>query len=156
MSSLAFLGDLAASPLCDLLSAEKPDAPKKTPGAYIFLAGSGVTFRYPNGESSVFYIGQATRLRRRLLTHRKNILEVKTRELSVYGPVREYGAAFGAQYCFIRADERYNPRQLEDLLMARFARIYRGLPVANSAAGWKRIRGIISRESRIETGPVVD
>jgi hypothetical protein len=152
MASLEFVGDLLASPLCDLLSADKPDAPKKTPGAYILVAGSGTVFRYPRGESPVFYIGKATGVRGRLLTHRKNILQAMTAGAHVYGPVREYGAAFGAYYSFIRATDEYSPSELEDLLMARFAKRYRSLPVANSAAGWKRIRRIISCESRSDPG----
>jgi hypothetical protein len=146
MSSLEFVGGLATSPIRDLLSADKPDAPKKMPGAYILIAGSGTTFRYPGGESSVFYIGQATKVRRRLFTHRKNILEAMNRRLCVHLPLEEYGAAFGAHYSIVLAGEAFAPPDLEDLLMARFARQYRSLPVANGAGGWKRIRKIIRSE----------
>jgi hypothetical protein len=146
MSSLGFLGNLSASPVCDLLGAEKPEAPRES-GAYILIAGSGTTFRYPSGESSVFYIGQASRLRRRLRTHRKNILNAQDRGLFVYRPIREYGAAFGAYYSYMLAGTAYQPRELEDVLMARFARQYRSLPIANSTGGWKRIRRIIEELS---------
>src|SRR5438045_743284 len=93
MSALDFLGNLIARPVCDLLAADNPAAPR-TPGAYILLARSGVTFRYPGGESPVFYIGKAERLRRRLLTHRRNIRAAGERKLSLHRPVREYGHAF--------------------------------------------------------------
>jgi len=151
MSPLGFVGDLSTSPLADLLC-DNPDVPKRTPGAYILVASSGITFRYPRGESPVFYIGKADRVRHRLLTHRNKIWEAMTQKQSVYGPVGEYGAAFEARYSFIRADDQRTPEELERLLMARFARIYRGLPVANTAADWERLRQIISRESQAEPG----
>ncbi len=38
-------------------------------GAYVLLAGPGNTFPYPRRRSSVFYIGKASNLHRRLTTH---------------------------------------------------------------------------------------
>jgi hypothetical protein len=149
MSSLDFLGNLIASPIRDLMNCDRVDAPRE-PGAYILIATPGITFRYPRGESSVFYIGQTVRLRKRLRTHRKNILKANDQSQPVYRPVREYGAAYGAHYSFVVAGTEYTSRRLEDLLMARFARKYRSLPVANGAGGWKRIRQIIAAEGLAE------
>ncbi len=39
------------------------------PGVYVFLAGPHTQFMYPRRSSSVFYIGQASDLRRRLYKH---------------------------------------------------------------------------------------
>jgi len=146
MSPLDFLKDFTPSPERDLLSSDKPDAPRE-PGAYVLIAASGVTFRYPCGESPVFYIGQAKRLRRRLLTHCKNIKNARDyRSQFVYGPIREYGAAFGAHYSFLLADVGQSPQDLEHRLMAHFARQFRSLPVANRQGDWKRILGIINAQ----------
>jgi hypothetical protein len=151
MALFGFLGDLHVPQPCDLLGGQKPDVPKKTPGAYVLVAESGTLFRYPGGESSVFYIGQASRLRRRLLTHRKNILLAKAEDrlLSVYRPVAEYGAAFGAHYVFIPAQPGGIPEDMEIDLMARFAQQYRSLPIANSAGSWKRIRNLITKANKL-------
>jgi hypothetical protein len=111
------------------------------------MAEPGMAFRYPRGESPVFYIGQGIRIRGRLRRHRVGILEARNaRRLCLYRPTREYGAAFGAYYSFVLAPSGIHPRGLEDLLMARFARQYRSLPVANGAGAWARIRRIIEVE----------
>jgi hypothetical protein len=146
MSALSFLGNLAAPPLRDLLTWNQLEVPGE-PGAYVLMAQPGVTFRYPCGESPVFYIGQGMRLRGRLRRHRVGILEARNnRRLCLYRPTREYGAAFGAYYTFVVAPAGSRPKDLEDLLMARFAMQYRSLPVANGAGAWARIRRIIDTE----------
>jgi hypothetical protein len=121
------------------------------------MARPEIKFRYPRDESPVFYIGQAGKLRVRLYRHRTGIIQAKEgRRLCLYRATREYGAAFGAYYSFVLADVGESPKCLEDLLMARFARQYGSLPVANGAGGWKRIRGIIDRECRAEEGAAAD
>jgi hypothetical protein len=65
---LAFLEGMLASPVSDLLTWNKKDVPRE-PGAYILMANSDVTFRYPWAGSPVFYIGQTGKLRRRLYQH---------------------------------------------------------------------------------------
>ena len=97
MSPLGFVGSLSASTLCDLLAGDKLEAPREQ-GAYILVAELEITFRYPRGESSVFYLGQTSNLRKRLRTHRRNILKARDQSQPVYRPVREYGAAFGAHF----------------------------------------------------------
>jgi hypothetical protein len=151
MTPLDFLGDLIPSPVRDLLTWDKTQAPR-APGAYILLAGSGATFRYPAGESPVFYIGQAGKLRSRLWRHMTAIRQAReARRHCVYRPTREYGAAFGTHYSFVLAPSGWLPKRLEDVLMARFARRYRSLPVANGAGAWRRIRAIIDCESQAES-----
>jgi hypothetical protein len=70
------------------------------------------------------------------------------RRLCLYRPIREYGAAFGAHYSFVVAPPGWFPMDLEDRLMALFARQYLSLPVANGAGAWRRIRAIIDREAQ--------
>lgn len=142
---LKFLGRLSSSPVRDLLGVN-PDIPTRTPGAYILLAKSDILFRYPLGDSPVFYIGKADNgVRGRLMTHRKNILEAKdNRAHCIYRPLREYGAAFGTLFAYVPAGSEWAPGDLEVQLMARFAKRYGSLPVANSAGDWNRIRGVIN------------
>jgi hypothetical protein len=144
---LNFLGTMTASPVRDLLTWSKSDVPKE-PGAYILLARPEISFRYPRAESPVFYIGQASNLRGRLYRHRVGIKEAKEhRKQCLYRPTREYGASFGAFYTFVLAESGCSPKSLEDLLMARFAKGYGSLPVANGAGAWERIRRLIEGEA---------
>jgi hypothetical protein len=148
MNPLDFLGDLSPAPMRDLLAWDNEQVPN-APGAYILLAGCGATFRYPAGESPVFYMGQGGRLRGRLHKHLTEVRQARdARRQCLYRPRREYGAAFGAHYSFVLAPPGMLPGKLEDLLMARFARRYRSLPVANGAGAWRRIRAIIDREAQ--------
>jgi hypothetical protein len=144
MCQLGFFSDLNPSPLCDLLTANLMSIPPRTPGAYVLLARPGVTFRYPVGESRVFYIGQSIYLRARLKGHRNHITEAMSpRRKCLYRPVGEYGAACGAYYSTILAGPGRDTIELEDQVLARFAQLHRSLPAANGAAGWRRLRLII-------------
>ncbi len=119
-----WLGDLAHHVVCD------------RPGVYVLLARPGVTFPYPRRQSSVFYIGQASNLRRRLGTHARFVKEVhRARKLTLYWQMYEYGAAFGCRYTTIVARRR-DPRGLEQDVLAMFAEAYRAWPVANTIGGW--------------------
>jgi len=112
------------------------DVPEKR-GAYVLLAASGTTFMYPRRQSSVFYIGQARNLRRRLLQHRRFAIVARdNRKEVLYWPRYEYAAAFGARYTFILAKPREKPKTLENELLAMFAEHYRSWPVANGTGGW--------------------
>ena len=144
MEPLAFLGDLSPSSEGDLSNWDKKNV-RPEPGVYILLSGDGTTFRYPRGESPVFYIGQAKKLRGRLNGHVKAIRRAKDREKDLYRPLQEYGAAFGAKYLLIiPASTDIKPKALEVKVMARFAKMYRSLPVANSAGAWKEMRTCLS------------
>ncbi len=146
MWPLDFFGNLEFSPVRDLLAWRKSDVPRQ-PGAYLLLARPEVTFRYPRAESPLFYIGQTKNLRRRLYNHQRGIRQAShNRRLCLYRPTREYGAAFGAHYAFVLAEAGGKPRDLEDLVMARFACHHSSLPVANGAGAWNRLRAIIKCE----------
>ena len=106
------------------------------PGVYILLARPGVTFMYPRRQSSVFYIGQASSLQKRLRTHARFIKEAdRGRKLTLYWPMYEYGAEFGCRYTTFLARRR-DPKRLEQDLLAMFAENYRAWPVANTIGGW--------------------
>lgn len=144
---LEFAADLSPTSPCDLLDWEE-NSVLTQPGAYVLMAEAETSFRYPNGESPVFYIGKADNLRRRLRTHRKKIRQAKNdRKLCLYVPRYEYGAAFGVRYSFIQARQEGFPSFLEILLMARFAKQYKSLPIANNTGSRKLIRTMIELEA---------
>ena len=143
MSHLRFIGDLISAPIENLLDCDWDNVPFQ-PGAYILLADPGTKFIYPKGQSSVFYIGQAKGLSGRLNRHRQEIQSVKNdRKHCLYRPLLEYGAEFGVRFSFVVCAANQHPRDVEDQLMARFAKRYRSLPVANGAGAWTRLREIV-------------
>lgn len=106
-------------------------------GAYVLLANPGITFMYARRRSSVFYIGQALNLRRRLMSHARYVREAMSdRQRTLYWPMYEYAAAFGCRYTHLRTRGVQTPEQLEENLLAMFAEKYRSWPVANGAGGW--------------------
>ncbi|MEI8315109.1 MAG: hypothetical protein WCG79_06615 [Verrucomicrobiota bacterium] len=139
MALLKFLNGLETSPMMDFWKMEEHDLPSRS-GAYILVAASDVRFNYPKGRSPVYYIGQSQSLRQRLLRHYVNSKEARDRRKHpMYWPRYEYGAAFGARYCYILAWQGKTAKALEDKVMAQFARCYHAWPVANSAGAWNRI-----------------
>jgi hypothetical protein len=153
MTALDFAGEVKRSPIYDLLIWNKETVPT-VPGAYVLMAHSEAMFRYPGGQSPVFYIGEGNNLQERLGRHRSGILQVKGDHRHVDRLVaRHYGATFGAWYSFIQlqdvppASAGFGTKQLEDLLLEKFAIVYRSLPVANS--GWDRIRKRLKEKTPI-------
>ena len=109
-------------------------------GVYILLADGGYTFPYPRGRSSVFYIGQAKNLRSRLYTHLRHSREARdARRHTLYWPLYEYAAAFGACYTFILTKWYESPKFLEEQVLCRFAEQYRSWPVANRMGAWQEL-----------------
>lgn len=141
MAILKFLRDIGISPVRDFWRLAEHEIPQ-APGAYILFARSGIRFRYPKGESPIYYIGQSRGLRNRLKGHLKwsNQVRLDTREqFPVYEPRYEYGGKFGGRYCFARTWQGLSPKALEDMIMARFAIKYGTFPVANGTSAWNRI-----------------
>ena len=145
---LSFVGDFQTTPLHDHFGVEL-QVPVKTPGAYILVARDGVAFKYPRGDSPVYYIGMSNRLRNRVRMHRENIRKAREhREFSIYPPLAEYGCAYGEYFSIVTTEVTgINPAELEMRLMARFAKRYGSLPVANSSANWKMIRAMIDLDN---------
>ena len=139
MALFGFLYDKRSSPLRNFWRLDKHDVPE-LPGVYVLVARSDIRFRYPNGSSPIFYIGQARSLRKRLLQHLRRARKVHDApQHPMDWPRYEYAAKFGERYCFIRTTRGLKPKTLEDMVMARFARRYHSWPVANSAGAWTRI-----------------
>ncbi|MBI3242039.1 MAG: hypothetical protein HYZ49_07085 [Chloroflexi bacterium] len=139
MKVLYFLNDFDLSPTYNLWTADMAQVPTQ-PGAYVLLAASGTKFLYPNGSSPVFYVGQASNLQKRLLTHRKYSLEAKSdRKLPLYYPRYEYAAVFGCRFALIRTWQGFSAKALEEVVLAHFAKRFRSFPIANGAGSWNRI-----------------
>jgi len=91
----------------------------------------------------VFYIGQASNLRRRLLRHARYVEEARNcRRRLLYWPRCEYGARFGARYTFRRTTGKQTPRDLEEQLLAMFAQLHLSWPVANGAGAWGSLQSL--------------
>ena len=106
------------------------------------MAGRGFRFNYPEGNSPVFYIGQASNLRRRLNEHLKWASEARdtpNRRYNLYHPRYEYAAKFNPRYTYIRTWQNVTPKDLEDIILARFAWKYLSFPVTNGQGAWRRI-----------------
>ena len=141
MAILKFLRDIKTEPARDFWRLTEHEIPE-APGAYILFARSGVRFRYPSGESPIYYIGQSKNLRRRLKVHLKWSLQVKNDQRSLfpkYEAKYEYGGKLGGRYCIVRTWQGLSPKALEDMLMARFAVQYGTFPVANNTSAWNRL-----------------
>jgi len=65
---MKFLRKWKTSKVADFWRSNEHDIPS-TPGIYILIAKRGVTFRYPNGKSPVYYIGETANLKKRLSGH---------------------------------------------------------------------------------------
>ncbi|MDZ4687477.1 MAG: hypothetical protein SH850_20590 [Planctomycetaceae bacterium] len=135
MDPLAFASPLVYLPPRDLLTWDKDDMPR-SPGVYVLIAEK--SFTYPGGESPVFYIGAAPRLRRRLRQHKIGVgRAARDRKHAIYPPPWEYAAKFGVKVAIAPV---VNPRVAEFQLLARFAKEYRSLPVANSTLNRRMVR----------------
>ena len=141
MAPLKFLNGLKASPLANFWRLERHEIPA-SPGVYLLVARSGVRFMYPAGESPVYYVGQTRNLRKRLVGHLNWHSKARDNNRLPYfllEPRHEYGGRYGGRYCFIRTRRGLTPKELEDEVLACFARRYRAFPVANGAGAWNRI-----------------
>ena len=144
MSAFSFLGDFDSSPLSGLSNfwrLENHDVPD-APGVYFLVAKPGVRVTYPTGTSPIYYIGQASSLRNRLLGHldfTTHVRENRRTTSPLYWRVYEYGGVHGGRYCYMRTWRGVTPKALEDIVLARFAKRYRAFPVANNAGAWNRV-----------------
>ena len=98
---------------------------------------------YPWGTSPIFYIGKATKLRRRLETHKKHIRSAEDDHEETYWWQRyQYGAAFGADCAYYSHSGPQNVQNIEARLIERFYRVFGAIPAANSS--WPReIRHVV-------------
>jgi hypothetical protein len=137
MPKLVFLDPgIEHTPFRNLSDLERHEVPRIA-GTYVLIAGPGVRFQYPRGTSPVYYIGKAMDVRDRLRNHERWTREAGGRRTeTLYWPLYEWGAAFGARYAIIPARSRKTVNRLEQAVLAMFAERYRSWPVANGVGGW--------------------
>ena len=116
----------------DLLEVDIESVPTAG-GAYVLGTSDGTMLTYPWGSSPVFYIGKATNLRRRLLTHRNHICGARQDHDDHWWPRYQYGAAFGADCAYYSRSGPENVQNIESLLIETFYDVLGSIPVANSA-----------------------
>ena len=143
IKDLQFLQGLRTNPIPvrDFWKLKTDDVPA-SPGVYILLAKPSIRFQYPNGKSSIFYIGKAVNLRLRLYEHLKYSIEAKEekdRKRDLYWPRYEFAASFAGRYTFIHTWQGMNTKGLEDKVLRQFAGYYRSFPVANGAGSWRKL-----------------
>ncbi len=128
------------TPWVDLHALQAVDIPD-IPGVYV-LAAETARFRYPRDDSAVFYIGQSKSLRGRIAEHWKHVEACRTGSgpRKLYWPRYEYAAACTPRICWAPVSPKEpEPKPLESLALALFAKRYRSFPVANGAGAWSRI-----------------
>lgn len=109
-------------------------------GVYIIVAMDKTKFVYPNGLSSVIYIGKADNSRRRLLEHLSSLNQQKRNDEdwlinhiqahSRYQYIKFHG---GKVYTFHCLKSTQDSKNLESEIIWRFYEKYRSLPVGNGA-----------------------
>ena|SRR5271154_1864768 len=123
----------------------------KSPGVYLLIA-KNVRFRYPAGRSSIYYIGQAKSLHKRLVKqHHKYHRHVKgNRRLGdyLYEARHEYGGTFGGRYCYIQTWQRISPEKLEKKVIRAFMEQYHAPPIANGAGIWGWVKKVSLRNPK--------
>lgn len=97
-------------------------------------------FTYPAGACSVFYIGMASNLQKRLGDHRKFTLQLKAGEISErFYPRYEWAVNHGAMATWSvrpRRNSALDPKAAETHLLREFALAFRAPPLANSQSAW--------------------
>lgn len=107
MNTLPWL-KIKISKFVKITSLEKDQVPEK-PGVYV-MQSDNTHYVYPCSESSgtsrIYYIGQATNLRKRLNNHKKFCLEAKTNpKYDYYWPYYEYAAYHGCNIAWAVSDD---------------------------------------------------
>lgn len=116
------------------------------PGIYVLIAGDGTDYKYPKASSSIFYIGMAESLRKRLGTHRRRAAHVKQGTArGIEWPRYEYAAAHGCQVAAFPVDTFANGdlRRIESEVISLFAARYGAPPIANGAANLKTVLRLV-------------
>ncbi len=112
-------------------------------GVYFLLANLRTRFRYPVGSSSVYYIGKADNIRRRLLNHLSGARDCEEAwrkrhdDRTRYYPKYQYAAAYADSYAWIPAWQGMTPRSLESWVIGDFIATHHAPPVGNQKIPWK-------------------
>jgi len=130
--------DYPISQLRDFFTCDQYQEALPERGAYILLAGDGTKWKYPKGESSVFYIGQSCDLPRRLVKEHlklaKQAREGSRRYYEYYSAKYEFAAAFNAKFILVNTWQNMPVEKLEGWVLYDFTIEFGSLPLTNSKA----------------------
>jgi hypothetical protein len=133
----------------------------RRPGVYVLFTADGYAYRYPRGESPIFYIGMSELLCDRVDTHRQRVNTVLRRTANgIEWPRYEYAAAHGCKVAAFPMSDALNfdCGDLEDDVVALFAGVYGAPPVANGAASRDKVlrRNALLPPPGLTTQPWID
>lgn len=140
MSTWSFLG-MQPQSIADLAEVAKAHVVQR-PGVYVLLTSEAWPYRYPKGESPIFYIGMSDMLCDRVATHRRRVQAILNgKAQGIEWPRYEYAAAHSCRIAaFPLADGvDIDVGDLEDDVIALFARVYGAPPIANGAASRDKV-----------------
>jgi hypothetical protein len=121
---------------------EHDDTPTSA-GVYFLLANLRTKFRYPVGQSSVYYIGKADNLHRRLKEHLTAARDCeaawrkKEDNRTRFYPKYQYAVAYGDSYAWIPVWQGMTAKSLESWVIGDFIATYHAPPVGNQKIPWK-------------------
>ena len=134
--------NIKMSPLVNIRILDEHEIPER-PGVYIMLSDK-IEYTYPwsekRGTSQVFYIGQSSNLRSRLLIHQKHCIGAKDNPdptYYYYYPRYEYAAYRGCNVCWATCTTKAEARKTEEDLLFEFANYFGAKPVANGQSAWR-------------------
>ena len=143
--SPAFRGQRGSDFEFDLKDEDALNEVRDVAGAYVIVAGDRTHFIYPQGKSSVIYIGESTQLRTRLKQHLRNLRDLEqceTDDLHRYNEANtryQYFKSFGAYvYLFYCLKSTQDSKDLESWILWKFYEKHRALPVGNGARSFSR------------------
>lgn len=123
--------------ISDLYDPDSCDFVPNKSGAYIFLS-QNQKFIYPNGESTLIYIGMSTNLSSRIKTHSKASIEIKSLPKNEilnkwYYSRYHYINSFGCKLFWYTTRGTQNEKNLESELIRMFYDKFYSLPIGNGA-----------------------
>ena len=127
---------------------DKDDIPLETNGkggVYIIETTNGFHFPYPDGKSSVIYIGESENLMTRLKEHRQTLWKLQENQDYGMKPSQpwissryQYMLYKGARVYYYPAIGNQIPKEMEAEIIWNFYKFYRALPVGNAAKSYSR------------------
>lgn len=127
---------------------DKDDIPLETNGkggVYIIETTNGFHFPYPDGKSSVIYIGESENLMTRLKEHRQTLWKLQENQDYGMKPSQpwissryQYMLYKGARVYYYPAIGNQSPKEMEAEIIWNFYKFYRALPVGNAAKSYSR------------------
>lgn len=109
-------------------------------GIYVLFTSDGRAYRYPKGESPIFYIGMSEHLCDRVYTHQSRVKAIESGcTTDIEWPRYEYAAAHGCKIAAFVLAAGCDCRNLEADAIALFAKMYGAPPIANGAASRNKV-----------------